>query len=377
MKITIFGLTVSSSWGNGHATPYRAILKALHRRGHRIVFFEKDVEYYALRRDFTRSSYCDLVLYRTWNDIRERALRDAADSDIVITASYCPDGVRINDELLEVDRPLHVYYDLDTPVSLSNLAKGDLAYVAQRQIPAFDLVLSWTGGDGLRELNERWGARRVRPLFGCVDPDIYRRVPARPEFASALSYMGTYAADRQQKVDNFFLEPARRRKELSFTLAGTLYPWGWQWPANVCRFDHVAPEQHPAFYSSSRLTLNITREDMARSGWCPSGRLFEAAACGAPIISDWWNGLPDFFAPGEEILLAHTSDDVMTALAMPGEELHRISARARERTLAENTGDHRAEELLQYCEEAANSATSWLPSIAPAKRCERGENTTL
>ena len=375
MKITIFGLTVSSSWGNGHATPYRAILKALHRRGHRIVFYEKDVEYYALRRDFTHPIFCELVLYRTWDHIRERALRDAADSDVVITASYCPDGARINDELLELDRPLHVYYDLDTPVSLSNLEKGDLPYVSQRQLPAFDLVLSWTGGDGLRELNERWGARMVRPLFGCVDPDIYCRVPGRPEFTSALSYMGTYAADRQEKVDLFFLEPARRREDLDFTLAGTLYPWGWRWPENVRRFDHVAPEQHPAFYSSSRLTLNITREDMARSGWCPSGRLFEAAACGTPIISDWWNGLSDFFTPGEEIVLARTSDDVMKALAMSDDELHRMAARARERTLAENTGDHRAQELLQHFEDAAKSATTWLPSLAQTKAAERGENT--
>ena len=368
LKITIFGLTISSSWGNGHATPYRAILKALHRRGHHVVFYEKDVEYYALRRDFNQCSYCELVLYRTWHEIRERALRDAADSDVVMTASYCPEGAQINTELLDFDKPLHVYYDLDTPVSLNNLNNGDLQYLTRDQMPAFDLVLSWTGGDGLRELSERWGARMVRPLFGCVDPDVYRRVDPRPEFTSALSYMGTYAADRQQKVDDFFLEPARRREDLNFVLAGTLYPWHWQWPANVRRFDHVAPEQHSALYSSSRITLNITREDMARSGWCPSGRFFEAAACGTPIISDWWNGLADFFTPGEEIVLARSSDDVMTALSMSDEELQRIARLARERTLAEDTGDHRAEELLKYLDEAQRSSSSWVPSLTSAEK---------
>jgi spore maturation protein CgeB len=378
LKITIFGLTISSSWGNGHATPYRAILKALHRRGHQVVFYEKDVEYYALRRDFTQSSYCDLVLYRTWAEVRERALRDAADSDVVMTASYCPEGAQINAELLDLEQPLHVYYDLDTPVSLNNLNNGDLPYVTRHQMPAFDLVLSWTGGDSLRELNERWGARMVRPLFGCVDPDVYRRVDPRPEFSSALSYMGTYAADRQQKVDDFFLEPARRREDLNFVLAGTLYPWHWQWPANVRRFDHVAPEQHPALYSSSRITLNITREDMARSGWCPSGRFFEAAACGTPIISDWWNGLDDFFTPGQEIVLARSSDDVMRALSMSDEELQNIAQRARERTLAENTGDHRAEELLKHFDEAQRSGGSWMPSIARAeKSAVNSENRSL
>ena len=368
MKVTIFGLTISSSWGNGHATPYRAILKALHRRGHHVLFYEKDVEYYAFRRDFTQCSFCELVLYRNWSEVRDRALRNAADSDVVITASYCPEGAQINNELLELERPLHVYYDLDTPISLNNLSKGDLPYVTQNQIPAFDLVLSWTGGDGLRELSENWGARMVRPLFGCVDPEVYRRVDPRPEFSSALSYMGTYAADRQKKVDDLFLEPARRREGLSFVLAGTLYPWHWQWPANVRRFDHVAPDQHSQFYSSSRITLNITREDMARSGWCPSGRFFEAAACGTPIISDWWNGLDDFFAPGEEIVLAQNSNDVMAALSMSHDELRRIASRARERTLAENTGDHRAEQLLKYFDEARRSASCWVPAASASRR---------
>jgi spore maturation protein CgeB len=368
LKITIFGLTLSSSWGNGHATPYRAILRALARQGHRITFFEKDVEYYALRRDFAGCDYCELVFYRDWAQIRRRALRAAAASDVVMTASFCPEGARINDEVLALSGPLRVFYDLDTPVTLAKLrvagsppeaavasggaVAGDLDYLRGVQIPEFDLVLSWTGGLALVELELAWRAALVRPLFGCVDPDVYLRVAPEPRFESALSYMGTYAADRQSKLDRLFLECARRRPELRFLLAGALYPWQWQWPANLLRFDHVPPAMHPALYSSSRLTLNLTRADMAASGYCPSGRFFEAAACGTPIVSDWFEGLDLFFRPGEEIVIASRPEDVLQALATDDGELRRMSARARQRTLDEHTGEHRARQMLSYFEEA-------------------------
>ncbi len=356
VKITIFGLTLSSSWGNGHATPYRAILGGLHRQGHEITFFEKDVEYYALRRDLPTPNFCELILYRDWREIRERAVFAASDSDVVMTASYCPEGALINDDILSLGRPLRVFYDLDTPITLKNLRGGDLDYLRREQLGAFDLVLSWTGGRSLLELEKDWGAQLALPLFGCVDPDIYQRVASNQYFDSALSYMGTYAADRQQKVDDLFLEPARRSENLQFVLAGTLYPWQWQWPSNVCRFDHVSPHDHSAMYSSSRLTLNITRKEMAETGWCPSGRFFEAAACGTPIVSDWWEGLDRFFKPGEEIIIANSADDVMEALTMGTDSLKQMAARARERTLEENSGERRAEQLLQYFEEARRSS---------------------
>lgn len=351
MKITIFGLTISSSWGNGHATPYRALIKALHRCGHDVSFYEKDAEYYAWRRDFDRCSYCHLVLYGTWKEVRGQALAEAAASDIVIVASYCPEGARIGDEVLALGRPLRVFYDLDTPITLQSLEKGEAPYLRADQIPAWDLYLSFTGGGVLTELRGRWGARMAQPLFGCVDPEIHARVPKRDDFRCLLSYMGTYAEDRQQKVDRLFLEPARQRADASFTLAGALYPWHWQWPKNVRIFEHVAPAEHPALYSSSRLTLNITRDGMARYGYCPSGRFFEAAACGTPLITDWWNGLHTFF-DDDEIYVAHDSHQVLEALSASDEELDRVAQRARQRTLDEHTGERRAEQLLTYCEEA-------------------------
>jgi spore maturation protein CgeB len=353
LKITIFGLTLSSSWGNGHATPYRAILRALGNSGVRVVFYEKDVPYYSAHRDLPAPAFCDLRLYDDWGNVRPCALQEAAESDIVVTASYCPGGAQIAEEILQLDRPLKVFYDLDTPVTLTQLRAGvSVDYIRAEQLREFGLVLSWTGGRALEELRREWGVAMARPLFGCVDPDTYRRGPNRAEFECALSYMGTYAPDRQEKLDRLFLEPSRRRRDLQFLLAGSLYPWGWHWGENVKKLDHVAPADHPALYSSSQCTLNITRVDMAESGFCPSGRFFEAAACATPIISDWFDGLDHFFSPGEELFVAHTAEDTLQALNEPAEALQQMADRARQRTLDEHTGAKRAEQFLSYCNEA-------------------------
>ena len=352
LKVTIFGLTLSSSWGNGHATPYRAILRALHRRGIRLVFYERDTPYYAAHRDFLTSEYCDLKLYSIWEDIRAQALEDVAASDIVINASYCPEGARISDEVLDVSGPLHVFYDLDTPITLNALASGGAEYLRLEQIPQFDLYLSFTGGHILQRLEYDFCAQLARPLYGCVDPDAYQRVGVQEEFRCSLSYLGTYAADRQKKLNELFLEPARRNCNLQFLSAGSLYPSEWSWPANVRRFQHIAPNQHAALYSSSRATLNITRREMAESGYCPSGRFFEAAACGTPILTDCFEGLDTFFNLNEELCVVSNADEVLSSLSLSDRELAAIAGRARSRTLAEHSGDRRAEQLLAYCEEA-------------------------
>jgi spore maturation protein CgeB len=358
VKITVFGLTISSSWGNGHATPYRAIIRALHRMGHQVYFFEKDVSYYSSRRDFESCDYCRLTLYPEWQQVRKVALRTASESDVVITASYLPEGQRISDEVLDLGRPLHVFYDLDTPVTLKNMAEGSVEYVRRDQFPEFDLVLSFTGGKVLDELQRNYGVRIARPLYGCIDPDIYVRVEASPEFSCDLSYMGTYAPDRQEKLDQLFLEPARRHPEKQFLLAGSLYPWQWQWPGNVRRADHVSPHAHPGFYSSSRITLNLTRQEMARNGWCPSGRFFEAAACGTPLISDWWEGLDWFFDVLRDIRVVARAEHVENALRMDDGDLRALAGHARERTLDDHTGEVRAKQLLQYFEEAHSASSA-------------------
>jgi spore maturation protein CgeB len=358
VKITIFGLTISSSWGNGHATPYRAILKALTRQGHQIDFYERDLPYYARHRDFDRPEWCDLHLYPDWDSIRQSALAEAADSDVVICASFCPEGARIVDEILYLNVPVKVFYDLDTPVTIGGLERGSVEYLRREQIPEFDLYLSFTGGRTLDELNTRWGAKLALPLYGCVDPQIHFRVDVPPEFGCDLSYMGTYASDRQEKLDALFLQPARELASHIFVLAGSLYPWDWEWPQNVKRSEHVSPADHSALYSSSRLTLNITRNDMARWGYCPSGRFFEAAACGTAIVTDWFEGLDYFFDPNRELLVVSSAEEVISAIRLPDSELMKFAAKARERVLDEHTGERRARELVSAIEQASDRGKS-------------------
>jgi spore maturation protein CgeB len=357
LKITLFGLTLSSSWGNGHATPYRALLRAFAAMGNEVAFFEKDVPYYARRRDFSQCDYCRLVFYSCWDEVRGQALAAAAESDVVIVGSYCPEGARIADEMLALSRPRRVFYDLDTPITLEKLRSGGADYLRREQIPEFDLYLSFTGGAILRELEQQWGARSARALYGCVDPDLYLRQEPSPVFRCDLGYMGTYAADRQAKLDELFLQPACRFPTKEFVLAGSMYPEHYCWPGNVRCFEHLAPGLHPAFYSSCRLTLNITRGQMAHYGYAPSGRFFEAAACGTPILSDWWEGLDQFFIPGEEVAIVSQAEDVVNHLQRDDDDLREMAAQARERTLQEHTGERRARQLLDYLEPAARSRT--------------------
>jgi spore maturation protein CgeB len=346
MKIVVFGLTVSSSWGNGHATLWRGLCHALARRGHYVVFYEKDVPYYARHRDLHELPDGRLELYTDWDDIRARARRDLDDADVAMVTSFCPDGVRASDAVLESPTGAKIFYDLDTPVTLAAIEAGKpLSYVGARGFAGFDLVLSFTGGGALEALRRDLSAARVEPLFGHVDPSVHRPVLSEPEFRSALSYLGTYSADRQRQLDELFLVPARHAKRERFVLGGVSFPESTDWPSNVVRLSHVAPARHAAFFCSSRLTLSVTRSTMARYGYCPSGRLFEAAACGVPVLSDSFEGLETFFEPGKEILVARSSDDVLNALQSSDTELDAVSKAGRERVLTEHTSDHRAMEF--------------------------------
>lgn len=354
MKLVIFGLSISSSWGNGHATLWRGLCRALHERGHRIIFFERDVPWYAGSRDLAQPEYCDLRLYARWEDVVDSASRELADTDAAIVTSYCPDGVAASEAVLVSRAAIRVFYDLDSPVTLARVRDGQpVEYIGPRGLRDFDLVLSYTGGPALAELRTRLGARRVEPLYGGVDPDVHRPVSANPAYMADLSYLGTYAADRQNALTALFTEPARRLPQLRFLMGGALYPHEFPWSSNIFFVRHVPPPDHPAFYCSSRMTLNVTRPAMADMGYCPSGRLFEAAACGAPVLSDEWEGLDHFFTPGLQILTARVTEDAVDALALEDGELKRISASARERALDEHTARHRAREMERLLEMAA------------------------
>jgi spore maturation protein CgeB len=347
MKLVIFGLTVSSSWGNGHATLWRGLCRALAARGHEIVFFERDVPYYAEHRDLRDlPGGGELLLYPSWEDALPAARRHLEDADMGMVTSYCPDGIAASQLLLDSRAGLRVFYDMDTPVTLQALERGEtVPYLPPWGLRDFDLVLSFTGGASLRELRTRLGARRAVPLYGSVDPEVHRRVPAQEVFRADLSYLGTYAADRQAALEALFIEPSRRCPGQRFLIGGALYPADFPWTDNVFFVRHVAPGDHPAFYSSCRMTLNVTRAAMAAMGHCPSGRLFEAAACGTPILSDDWTGLDEFFSPGEEILVARTTDEALRALRLPAGELDAVARRARERALDEHNADRRARDL--------------------------------
>lgn len=354
MRVVIFGLTVSSSWGNGHATIWRGLCSALARHGHQVTFFERDVPYYAQHRDLKKTKAYNLALYDNWGDIACRARELLRHADSAIVTSYCPDAQAACDLVLDSPAAVRVFYDLDAPVTLERLrARAEVDYIPSYGLEPFDLVLSYAGGRTPEELQCRLGATRVAALYGSVDPEQHRPVSSSTKYHAELSYLGTYAADRQQALDALFLQPARQSPEKKFIIGGSLYPSDFPWSANINFVRHVPPLEHPAFYCSSKMTLSVTRAAMAEMGYCPSGRLFEAAACGTPVISDDWEGLDSFFEPGREILIASSAADVMEALSLSCEERERIGKAARERVLAEHTADHRSQQLISLLEGAA------------------------
>lgn len=357
MKLVVFGLTISSSWGNGHATLWRGLCAALARLGHRVVFFEKDQAWYANNRDLWDLPGGELVLYQRWGEALPLARRHLADADAAMVTSYCPDGIAATELVLEEGQGVRCFYDLDTPVTLAALEAGEeLSYVGPGGLSGFDLVLSYTGGEALVELRRRLGARAVAPLYGHVDPSVHRPVPPQDHYRADLSYIGTYAEDRQQALETLFVQPARALPRRRFLIAGSQYPQDFPWTDNIWFVRHLPPSEHPAFFCSSRLTLNVTRAAMAAMGWCPSGRLFEAAACGAPILSDGWQGLDAFLVPGEEILVARTAEEARAAIDLPDSALRRIAEAARAKVLDRHTSDARALDLLAALEGARRPA---------------------
>ncbi|HEX2865896.1 MAG TPA: glycosyltransferase [Ignavibacteriales bacterium] len=359
MKLVIFGLTISSSWGNGHATIWRGLCHAMIRRGYDITFFERDVPYYASHRDLYEMAGMEIILYPDWDQVQSLAEKKLRDSDIGMVTSYCPDALRAGDLVLNSNCALKVFYDLDTPVTLKNLDQGQpVAYVGERGFEDYDLVLSYTGGIALEELKTKLKARKTAPLYGSADPETHKPVPAVDKFLCDLSYLGTYADDRQEALVKYFIRPAGILPDKRFIIGGSQYPEVFPWRDNIWYLAHIAPPEHPAFYSSSHFTLNITRGAMAEMGYCPSGRLFEAASCGVPIISDSWMGLDKFFRLGKEIITVRTSEDVVSALRMPEEERQRIIRAARERVFSEHTPQQRINELEKILDEYYNTANN-------------------
>ena len=345
MRIVFLGLSLSSSWGNGHATTYRSLLRGLSAAGHDVLFLERDQSWYAANRDMPEPDFCELRLYDSLVALDD--YRDAiAAADAVIVGSYVPEGPAVIEWANKHRRGLLGFYDIDTPVTLQGLTDGGTDYLNAASIPLFDLYLSFTGGPTLQLLQDRYQARRAVPLYCSVDPDLYHPVDAARRWD--LGYLGTYSPDRQDTLDRLLLEPARRLPDRRFVVAGPQFPAEIIWPANVERIEHLPPSAHAAFYSSMDWTLNVTRRDMIRSGYSPSVRLFEATACGLPVLSDRWVGIEDVLTPDRDLMVVDSTSEVVKALKMPRDRREEIGLSGRATTLRYHTGIRRAEELVGY-----------------------------
>jgi spore maturation protein CgeB len=351
MNVVILGLSITSSWGNGHATTYRALVRQLAARGHDVLFLERNLPWYADNRDMPRPRGARTALYESVSSLKDEFAGDVRDADAVIVGSYVPEGIDVGEWVTSVATGITAFYDIDTPITLAKVSNGGADYISRQLIPKYDLYLSFTGGPTLERLEREFGARMARPLYCSVDPEQYAPVSAEP--AWDLGYLGTYSDDRQPSLTRLMLQPARSLRNQRFVVAGSQYPEDIAWPANVERITHLPPREHRGFYNAQRYTLNITRADMIRAGWSPSVRLFEAAACATPIISDWWDGIDAFFEPGQEILIARSAQDTAEYLHdLSDDDRKALGARARARVMARHTAAHRAGEFEEYAREA-------------------------
>ena len=352
MQIVILGLSITSSWGNGHAVTYRSLVRGLSELGHDVLFLERDMPWYASNRDLPNPPHCCTELYNSIAELKKRFTGAVREADLVVVGSYVPDGVAAGEWVTSTADGVTAFYDIDTPVTLARLDRGDTEYLTRPLLRKYDLYLSFTGGPTLERLERKYGAQRAHALYCSVDERMY--YPERKPVRWDMGYLGTYSDDRQPALERLLLEPARRWKKSRHCVAGSLYPDTIEWPANVQRIQHVPPSEHRCFYSSQRYTLNVTRADMIRAGHSPSVRLFEAGACATPIISDPWDGLGEIFTIGSEILVARSADECLEFLREISEpERIAMGERARARVLAGHTSCKRAAQLESYFAEVA------------------------
>ena len=357
MKFVVLGLSITSSWGNGHATTYRALLRELRQRGHEILFLERDVYWYADNRDLPDPPYCRTELYVSLDDLKDRFTAEVRDADVVMVGSYVPEGVAVGQWVTKTAKGVTAFYDIDTPVTLAKLERGDEEYLSPGLISRYQIYLSFTGGPTLNHVERQYGSPAARVLYCSVDPAAYFPEPCEKKWT--MGYLGTYGADRQPTLESLMLDPARCMRDAAFVVAGPMYPRAIRWPKNVERIDHLPPSEHRHFYNSQRFTLNVTRADMVKAGYSPSVRLFEAAACAVPIVSDYWDGLDSLLKIGKEILVARSAAESFRYLnELTESDRRRIGEAARKRVLAGHTAAHRAAELEQYVIEAQNRPKS-------------------
>jgi spore maturation protein CgeB len=355
MNIAFFGSSLVSAYWNGACTYYRGIVRALAARGHRVTFYEPDAFDRQAHRDIDDPEWARVVVYEPTD---ERAVREvvagAAETDVIVKAS----GVGVYDTVLEdavaqVEGPeVRIFWDVDAPATLAAMEE-DADNPLRELIDAYDMVLTYGGGQPVIDRYTALGARACIPVYNALDPATHHPAPPRPELACDLAFLGNRLPDREARVEEFFFRAVEAQPERSFLLGGN----GWEDRVvglpNVRYLGHVPPGDHNALNRSALAVLNVSRESMAANGWSPATRVFEAAGAGACLVTDAWEGIEDFLAPGEEVLVARNGAEVAELLAgLAPDRAHRIGEAALERVLAEHTYDRRAEQVEAILEGA-------------------------
>jgi spore maturation protein CgeB len=344
MKMAFYGSSLLSSYWNGAATYYRGILKALAALGHEITFYEPDAYDRQAHRDIDPPDWCRVVVYPGTAEGLLTVARQATAADIVVKAS----GVGYEDDVLLQQVMLHaspdaitVFWDVDAPATLAEL-RASPEHVLRRALPQLDLVLTYGGGNPVVRAYAELGARECVPIYNALDPDTHHPVPPEPRYSAHLSFLGNRLPDREARVESFFLQPAARLPGKQFMLGGS--GWGDKpMPANVSYLGHVPTAAHNAFNCTPLAVLNISRDSMADIGFSPATRVFEAAGAGACLITDHWQGIEQFLAPGDEVLVARDGKDVADHLAsLTQAEAKRIGENALARVLSDHTYAQRA-----------------------------------
>src|SRR3954468_23130539 len=348
LNIAFFASSLVSAYWNGAATYYRGIVRALHARGHRVTFYEPDAFQRQQHRDIEDPPWAKVVVYSAQDEAQVlRTVEQARGADLVVKAS----GVGVFDAVLEravldLQGPstLVAFWDVDAPATLDRM-HGDAADPFRALIPRYDIVLTYGGGEPVRQAYKGLGARDCVPIYNALDPSTHHPVPPEPRFECDLGFLGNRLPDREARVEEFFLRAAAQLPDRKTLLGGS----GWgdkNMPANVRYLGHVYTADHNAFNCTPRAVLNVSRESMARYGFSPATRVFEAAGAAACLITDAWEGLETFFEPGREMLVARNGDEVAEQVrALDAETSRRIGLLAYGRVLAQHTYAHRAAQV--------------------------------
>jgi spore maturation protein CgeB len=361
LKIAFYGSSLVSAYWNGAATYYRGIIKELNRLGHDITFYEPDAYERQQHRDIPDPEWARVVVYNNDEASALAVLKEAANADVVIKAS----GVGVFDELLEAevlkqrkDNQLIIFWDVDAPATLERMDQNS-ADPFRQLVPQYDLILTYGGGQPVIDAYTAFGAKQCFPVYNALDPETHHPVAEDERFSCDLAFLGNRLPDREARVEEFFLKAAASLPGQRFAIGGS--GWGDKaMPANVNYIGHVYTKDHNAFNCTAKAVLNISRDSMAKMGFSPATRVFEAAGAGACIITDHWEGIDVFFEPGKEILVAENGDEVASILSgLSPEAAKAIGDAAYQRVLKDHTYAHRArqaDKLFNSFFQVANSS---------------------